>query len=279
MNVIYDCNVPKIRIIEELKQEIKELNIEPTLAIVTCSTDEASKIYVRNKMRVCTECGIKVKHYDLNPESITEEELRNLLFNCNKHFTSTILQLPLDEKFKHCEDSLIDIIEPEHDCDGLTTINQGRHLNKDNRAIIPATALACYEAVKYMTTRPFLHVVIVNRSKLLGKACQILFTNNDYTCTLCHSKTRFLRTFTGQADIVISGIGSPDFFDKTYFLPNTYICDCGITRVGNKIKRDVDIEVSENCHLANNIGVLTCVMIAKNVLKCWELQNFKNKND
>lgn len=270
----YDCNLTRNRLLEKVSSEIKEKNIHPTLAIITCSDDEASKIYIRNKLKVCEQVGIKAIHYVLNPVTTTEEELKETVYNCNLNFNGVIIQLPLCDRFKHLEKECIELISPEKDVDGLTLKNQALLLNNDEKAIIPATARACYEIIQDLTTNENLDVTIVNRSNLIGKPLQALLTNKNHTCTLCHSKTRYLKSKTFNPHVVVVGIGKPDFFDKTYFREYQIVLDCGISRVDGKLKRDVQEDVSEilKLKLASNVGVVTTACITLNLLDCYKLQ-------
>lgn len=277
----YDCNLTRNRLLEKVSSEIKEKNIHPTLVIITCSDDEASKIYVRNKLKVCEQVGIKATHYVLNPITTTEEELKETIYNCNLNFNGIIIQLPLCDRLKHLEKECIELISPEKDVDGLTLRNQALLLNNDKKAIVPATARACYEIIKDLTTYENLDVTIVNRSNLIGKPLQALLTNKNYTVTLCHSKTRYLKTKTFAPNIVIVGVGKPDYFDKTYFREHQIVLDCGINRVDGKLKRDVRENVSEiiGVKLASNVGVVTTVCIALNLLDCYKLQQRGKLNE
>ena len=64
--MIIDINT----IIEEkkmnLKKKIEKLNnsgIYPKLAVIVASDDEASKIYIKNKKKICDELGILQEEY------------------------------------------------------------------------------------------------------------------------------------------------------------------------------------------------------------------------
>lgn len=270
--MIYDCNLTRERILNEVKEEINRFEISPRLVIITCSDDRASETYVKNKIKTCESVGIKVTHYNLNPLSTTEEDLRDLIFNCNFHFNGTIIQLPLCEKFKPIEDELVNIVHPTHDIDGLTKENKARLLNNED-TLIPCTALACQEILHDITNKKNLDITIVNRSHLIGIPLSTLLRNENHTVTVCHSKTKFLRTKTGGADVVITAIGKPEFFDSSYFLPPAIVLDCGISYVDGKLHRDVDIEVADENILARNVGVVTTAIVAYNILMACKIQN------
>ena len=88
--------------------------------IIKCNDDYASKVYVNNKIKTCESVGIKVTLVELDPNETDFAHLANVILNCNVKHTSTILQLPLADKFKDNEQKLLNLIECDHDIDGLT---------------------------------------------------------------------------------------------------------------------------------------------------------------
>ena len=72
-----DCKPIREKKLKEVKDEIDYLGAKPTLAIISCSNDEASVLYMRNKIKTCESVGIKVTHYNLIPkETDTNEEIQ-----------------------------------------------------------------------------------------------------------------------------------------------------------------------------------------------------------
>ena len=66
----------------EVAQEVQRLRakhgVKPCLAAVLAGDDDASAVYVRNKMRACAEVGIESAHHPL-PASTTTEDLLALI--------------------------------------------------------------------------------------------------------------------------------------------------------------------------------------------------------
>ena len=81
MAEIIDGKILSQKIREDIKIEVKKLarkKIIPGLAVVIVGENEASKIYVRNKIASCEQVGIKSFHHHL-PEK-TSEKNSSLLF-------------------------------------------------------------------------------------------------------------------------------------------------------------------------------------------------------
>ena len=269
-----NCREIRNEILAEVKSEIESLNENPTLAIVTCGTDEASKIYVRNKIKTCEEVGINVKHFDLSPDHYTQDELQDLVYNLNHHYNGVMVQLPLDKKYD--EKAILNCVDYRHDVDGLTMQQRLLLEDNDSAALIPATAGAVFEIIKrkYGNDLSFKKVLVINRSHLIGIPLSKLLRNHNATVTIAHSKTNsdindylMLNMF----DIVVTGIGKHIIDEST--INQSLIVDCGITRNSEgKIERDVIRDTDSDNDYAGAVGLITVAMLMKNTLKAYKNQ-------
>ena len=269
-----NCREIRNEILAEVKSEIESLNENPTLAIVTCGTDEASKIYVRNKIKTCEEVGIDVKHFDLSPNDYTQDELQDLVYNLNHHYNGVMVQLPLDKKYD--EKAILNCVDYRHDVDGLTMQQRLLLEDNDSAALIPATAGAVFEIIKrkYGNDLSFKKVLVINRSHLIGIPLSKLLRNHNATVTIAHSKTNsdindylMLNMF----DVVVTGIGKHIIDEST--INQSLIVDCGITRNSEgKIERDVIRDTDSDNDYAGAVGLITVAMLMKNTLKAYKNQ-------
>ena len=271
------CKEVREKILDEVSKEIKNLKDTPKLAIVKCNNDFGSEIYIRNKVKTCESVGIKVKIYDLNPETTTLEDIVTTINIGNYCFHGTILQLPLADKFKQYEKFLLNQINPCNDIDGLTDVNKLKLMNKED-CLVPCTALAVFKIMEHeLGTTDFSgkRVCIVNRSELIGKPLMNLLLNHNATPTICHSKTskdinNYL--FNYRFDFIITGIGKHIINEN--FLAFKTIIDCGISRDENgKLLRDVIRKYHEDNIYYGKVGTVTCACVAYNTLKAYKLQN------
>src|SRR5690606_13350501 len=127
-----------------------------------------------------------------------------------------IIQLPVSDKLKSLHIS--SLIDPSKDIDGFHSLNTHNLYagSTDLSLLLPCTPKGIIYLLKhYKVSLAGKNVVIVGRSLIVGKPLSMLLSNFDATVTLTHSKTMNLRKLTSQADIVISAIGKPHFFDHT----------------------------------------------------------------
>ena len=124
---LINCKLIREEILNEVKSQLAELKGTPRLCIVTIGNDDASKVYVRNKIKTAKELGIDVKHLQLDDDICQEEAEQIIEAICNRSTNHAVmLQLPIP---KHLDkDKLINVISQHKDVDGLTDVNMGNSL-------------------------------------------------------------------------------------------------------------------------------------------------------
>ena len=259
---------------KNLKKEIKSIEEKLKLVVIQVGNNPASNVYIRKKKELCEEVGInfELKKY----ESIKEEELIKEIkkINKDKNVTSVLVQLPLPEEIN--ETNIIEAIDPKKDVDGLTSVNLGKLFAKQ-KAIVPCTALGVIKLLEHEKIElDGKKVVIVGRSKLVGKPLISLLLNKNATVTVCHSKTKNLKEETKQADILIVAIGKKEFIKKDMIKKGSIIIDVGINRFENKLFGDVDLtNVYKKCGkitpVPKGVGPMTVIMLINNILECHKL--------
>ena len=281
---VIDCHEIRGQILTEAKKQIEILPTKPKLTIVTIGDDDASKVYVRNKIKTATGLGIEVKHVQLNGE-IEQEEAERIIIKESIETDAIMLQLPIP---KHLDEKiLINLIPQEKDVDGLTDLNMGMLVNGHPYAIVPATAMGVYQIISRVLETGDLtgvDVTVVNRSQLIGKPLQALLTNHNATVTLCHSRTDNLQNHTSRSHVVVTGIGKSKYFDSYYFSDYQMLIDCGINRDENgKLCGDIDTdEVQEvyKVHITpvpGGVGILTTACLMLSIVQCYKLQRGKDE--
>ena len=273
-----NCKLVREKILNDVKKEIEELGATPTLAVINCSDDEASKIYIRNKLNSCNSVGIKTEFIKLEPQETDLNKLINVILDCNTKYNGVMLQLPLDEKFKGKENMLLNLIDSNCDIDGLGDKQKLKLIDNKKDALIPCTAFAVFKIMEHeLGTTDFSgkKVCIISRSNLIGRPLMNLLLNHNATPTICHSKTskdinNYL--FNYGFDFVITGIGKHIINED--FLTFTTIIDCGISRDENgKLLRDIIRKYHEDNTYYGAVGTVTTACVAYNTLKAYKLQN------
>ena len=269
----------KIR--ENLKKDVDELKkegIHPKFAVILVGDDPASKIYIRNKNRACSEVGIEYEEHLLS-ENTTMEELLNLIdmLNKDKSINGILLQSPLPEHLDINE--AFRKIDYRKDVDGFNPVNVGR-LTLGQDCFVSCTPYGIIKMLEeYNIPIEGKRAVIIGRSNIVGKPLIQCLLSKNATVTICHSKTKNIKDITKEADIVVTALGKPNFLKADMVKDGATVIDVGINRLENgKITGDVDFdEVSKKTSfitpVPGGVGPMTIAMLMNNIVKATKDQN------
>ena len=265
---------------EEIKVKIRMLEKVPGLSVIRIGEDEASKIYVRLKHKMCEELGINFTEHHLN-DTVTQEELINLITELNNDDSvdGILLQSPIPYHLNILE--AFQTICPKKDVDGFSPVNVGKLVQRQD-SFAPCTPLGIMRMLKeYDVQIEGKHAVVIGRSNIVGRPMAELLLNANATVTICHSKTENLKEIVKTADIVVVAIGKPQFITADMIKEGAVVVDVGINRIPNskKIVGDVDFDnVKEKCSyitpVPGGVGPMTIMTLISNVVKACE----KRKN-
>lgn len=249
----------------------------PGLAVIIVGENPASKVYVRNKQRACEEVGIASTVIAL-PEDTKEEELLSVVAELNADTSAhgILVQLPLP---RHLDaEKVLLSIDPRKDVDAFHPYNVGRIMIGDYD-FLPCTPAGVMELLKRSDISPDgKECVVVGRSNIVGKPQAMLLLHAGGTVTVCHSHTKNLPEVCRRADILVTAIGKPEFFDETYVKPGAVVIDVGMNRrpADGKLCGDVNFAKVEPVASAitpvpGGVGPMTIAMLLCNTLKAAEL--------
>lgn len=257
-----------------IKSEVDKLKDKPKLTIIQVEGDAASDSYVKNKKKLGAELGIEVMHH-LLPNTLTQEEYEIIVKAMNQtNADGIIVQLPLPSHVN--ERALLELIDPNKDVDGLTSAQMGYLSINHSNTLIPCTAYGVLQILNSTCSDlSGQDVTIVNASNLIGKPLRELLTQRGCTVTVCHTRTKNLKEKMRNADIVITGIGQPYYFDSSYFTDCQIIIDCGLSyhKDTGKLVGDVNLpDVEENVVTliasgTGHTGLATTTMLMYNTLQ------------
>ena len=266
---------------EELKQKVdslKKKGIQPKLAVILASEDEASKLYVGKKRKMCEELGIEQEEYILD-KNVNTEDVVNIVkkLNMDKSVNGILVQLPL---FKHLDmDEVLDSISDKKDVDGFHPLTLGKLFIGEKETFVSCTPKGIMTILDDIGVDcEGKHAVIVGRSRIVGKPISQLLLKRGATVTVCHSKTKDISLFTKQADILVAAVGRPHIITKDMVKKDAIVIDVGINRVDGKILGDVDTEnVLDVCDritpVPGGVGLTTVLSLLENVVQATIEQN------
>ncbi|TJZ65383.1 bifunctional methylenetetrahydrofolate dehydrogenase/methenyltetrahydrofolate cyclohydrolase FolD [Chitiniphilus eburneus] len=241
----------------------------PALAVILVGSNPASQVYVGNKKRQCENAGITSLAYDL-PETTSEADLLALVqkLNADDAVDGILVQLPLP---KHIDaEKVIELIDPAKDVDGFHPYNIGRLALK-----MPLLRPCTPRGVMTLLARTGIDLigkdaVIVGASNIVGRPQALELLLARATVTVCHSKTRDLADKVRGADIVVAGVGIPNFVKGEWIKPGAIVIDVGINRLDNgKLCGDVEFDVAAEraswiTPVPGGVGLMTVATLMQN---------------
>ena len=266
---------------EELKVEVdalKSKGINPKLAVILASEDEASKIYVGKKRKMCEEMGILQEEFILD-NTVQTQDVVDIIekLNEDKSVSGILVQLPL---FKHLDmDRILDSISYKKDVDGFHPLTLGKLFIGEDETFISCTPKGIMTILDDIGTEyEGKHAVVVGRSRIVGKPISQLLLKRGATVTICHSKTKDISSFTRQADILVAAVGRAHIITKDMIKPGAIVVDVGINRIDGKILGDVDTENAlEVCDkitpVPGGVGLTTVLSLLEKVVQAAKEQN------
>ena len=271
----------KSEIAAEVAEMVAAGKKRPHLAAILVGHDGGSETYVAHKVKACEQCGFEstLIRYEAD---VTEKELLEAIarLNADDNVDGFIVQLPLPKHID--EQKIIEAIDYRKDVDGFHPINVGR-LSIGLPCFLSATPQGILELLRrYNIPTKGANCVVLGRSNIVGKPVASLMMQKavpgDATVTVCHSRTRDIKQYTLNADIIIAALGQPGFVTADMVKDGATIIDVGTTRVpstetksGFRLKGDVDFEnVAPKCSfitpVPGGVGPMTIVSLMKNTL-------------
>ena len=256
---------------KEIKNKILVNNIKPKLAVILANNLDSSKSYVLSKRKKAESLGILQEEY-IYDENVAEDEIVNKIneLNNDDSVTGILVQLPL---YNHLnENKILNSVSSKKDVDGFTNCNLGSLVNGDE-TIIPCTPkgiLMILDELKENVEGK--NVVILGRSKIVGRPLAELLISRGATVTVCNSKTTNQEYYTKNADILIVAIGKSKYITNEMVKEDSIVIDVGINKENGKIVGDVDYESIKNLvkyvtPVPGGVGLTTVISLMDNLIE------------
>lgn len=246
---------------EQIKQEVLVMPKKPKLVIVQLNEDEASKAYIKGKLKDAAELGVEAELIKL-PIETSEAELLKKIDELNKDSSidGFIVQMPLPKQIN--EDHVKEAVAPEKDVDGfhpMSTLN-------------PCTPQGIINYLKNEKVE-FCgkNAVVLGRSNIVGKPMAKLLLKENCNVTVLHSKTseEDKAFYLAHADIIVVAIGKQFFLDERFtYKPSAVIVDVGINRDETGLHGDAvpNLPVRLQTPVPGGVGLITRLALYENLL-------------
>jgi methylenetetrahydrofolate dehydrogenase (NADP+)/methenyltetrahydrofolate cyclohydrolase len=252
--------------------KLKAQGLTPGLAVVLVGDNQASQVYVRNKVKACEDAGLHsvLEKYDA---TMTEADLlaRVAALNNDDTIHGILVQLPLPAHID--AQKVIEAISPAKDVDGFHIASAGA-LMTGMSGFWPCTPYGCMkmlESIGYDLKGK--HAVVIGRSNIVGKPMALMLLQKDATVTVAHSRTQNLKALTLQADVIVAAVGKRNVLTADMVKPGAVVLDVGMNRNDEgKLCGDVDFDgvkavAGYITPVPGGVGPMTITMLLVNTLE------------
>ncbi len=266
----------------------------PKLASILVGDNPGAKVYTRSQAKSCEEAGIAYELVEM-PADVSALNLaaRIEALGADSRVHGILLQMPLPQGINARETA--EHIPAHKDVEGITASNLGKLLFYEPAQLVPCTAAAAYELLKFTVgDLNGAECVVVGHSPIVGKPVACLIVNDLGTCTICHIGTRDLKVHTLQAEVLVVAAGKAGLVRGEHIRPGATVIDVGINRVpvldaagqpvldekGRKKMKtvgDVDFESAKEVAGAitpvpGGVGPVTVAMLLRNTVRAAKAQ-------
>ncbi len=265
---------------------LKQQSIQPCLDVILVGNDPASAVYVKNKALACSKLNI-TSHIHQLPQEATKNEILTLIRNLNNDpkVHGILCQLPLPNKANEVE--VIQTIAWKKDVDCFHPSNLGKLLS-ETPIFMPCTPFGIIQILRQnKIDLAGKNVVVLGRGHTVGRPLSCILSGKGYdsTVTVCHSRTKNIKTITSTADILISAIGRPESIGEDYIKEDAVVIDVGINRIADSVKKggyrlvgdikqkEVESKVAAMTPVPGGVGPMTIAILMYNTINAALLQN------
>ena len=261
---------------DAIYERIAGVDLNPCLLLIRATNDSGSISYEKMIIKKAKENNIEIKQLHF-AESVNSEIFSQELKRAadDEQVDAILVFKPLPREVRPY--ILDDCMPADKDIDCVADKNAARIYVDAAHKFSPATAQSVLEILDFYDIGvEGKNVVIVGRSKVVGKPLSSMMLDKNATVTVAHSKTKNLSSITKSADIVVLATGKANAFGKDFFSRGQVVIDVG-TNIGKdgKLTGDVDFEevepiVEAITPVPGGVGSVTTSILLRSVFKAKE---------
>ena len=204
----------------------------PKLGIIACGADTVIESFIRIKSRAAERLGVELVRKDMPPES-DERAFMAAVVEMSTQVDGLIVQLPIPENFS--TDAILSAIPKEKDVDGINpmTLNEER--------LVDAPVALAVEEILHRSNVDIAdaRIVVIGEGRLVGKPTVGLLRRLGGEVFVVSIEKGSLEDLK-EADIIVSGAGSPGLITPELIKDGVVLIDAGTSEHGGKVVGDAD---------------------------------------
>ncbi|PCI19580.1 hypothetical protein COB64_03490 [Candidatus Wolfebacteria bacterium] len=260
------------KISEEIKNELKEkistLGRIPTLGIVYVGSDPVIDQFLNIKKKFGADIGVEVQVHTFD-ENIDAEELKTSIKELSDRYDGLLVQLPLP--FTFSTDDILNSIPLARDVDMLSASSAQAFFDNETTLFPPVVgAIKKIFDIHHVELRDK-SIVVVGQGRLVGVPIMDWLKREHIKYELITEETTNREEKFKQADVIMTGAGSPGMIQPEMLTQGVLLIDAGTSEHSGKIKGDADPACASKCSIftpvPGGIGPLTVAHLFKNLLE------------
>jgi len=268
--IILDGEKLSEELLGKIRQEIEKKQLCLKLAVVLAGDNLVSKSYINKKQRAAKAAGISFDFFSF-PESISEENLKKEIEKLadDKNISGIVVQLPLPENINSRQ--ILNLVPKEKDADVLSEYVFNEFAQNKTEIFPPVVGAIKHLLEKYKIDIKSKKIVLIGKGQLVGKPVSAWLSNLKADFTVLDRSVKDISLDLKNADIIISGAGSPEIVKKDMIKQGAVLIDAGTSSEDGKIKGDIEKEAYKKASyvapVPGGVGPMTIACLLENILK------------
>ncbi|HXK39196.1 MAG TPA: bifunctional 5,10-methylenetetrahydrofolate dehydrogenase/5,10-methenyltetrahydrofolate cyclohydrolase [Candidatus Paceibacterota bacterium] len=249
-----------------LAPRFSALNKQVKLGIVVVGENSVIASFVKIKERSALRLGIEMVRKDL-PESASEAEIISAIHALNEKADAVIVQLPLPKGIS--TNNVLSAVPNNMDVDALNP-----DVSEEKRFVHAPVALAAVEILERSQVEiKGARAVIVGAGRLVGAPSAWLLKKLGANVSVFSLEEGSIDDLK-DADIIVSGAGTPGFIKPAHIKEGVALIDGGTSELNKRIAGDADPACAEKASVftpvPGGVGPVAVAMIFRNLLNLLE---------
>jgi methylenetetrahydrofolate dehydrogenase (NADP+)/methenyltetrahydrofolate cyclohydrolase len=270
--MIIDGRALAREVLARTKARAEKLPHSPRILAIVANETSATKSYLAIKKKRAADAGCVLEELRFDADTTTTEQLREAVLAADAD--AVIVQLPLAERM----DSRIvcDAIPLEKDADILSTVARMKFEADEYDALVPPVASALAEILSVQGIDPAgKKAVVIGRGWLVGRPCATWLSHKKADVTHVSFRSGNFALLK-DADIIVSGAGSPHFIKSEMLKDGVVLIDAGTSESSGMLAGDADPACAQICSVftpvPGGVGPLAVAKLFENAVMLTERQ-------
>lgn len=258
--MIIDGRALASEVLARAKARAEKLPRVPRILVIAANDTPATKSYLAIKKKRAEDAGCVLEELHFDPHAATTEELRDAVIAAEAD--AIIVQLPLPAGID--ARGVCDVIPLRKDSDILSSAARMKFEADEYDALVPPVVGAVAEILRAHNVDPAgKRAVVIGSGWLVGKPCATWLSHKKTDVTHLSFRSGSVAPLK-EADIIVSGVGSPHFIKPEMLKPGVVLIDAGTSESGGTLAGDADPSCAPVCALFTPVpGGVGPIAVAK----------------